>query len=163
MATKKVTAALLTLNEAINGGVEYPAAHEKACAIHNLTVAQAEQLADAYDTQEAAFAKSNPDRDPNDRYKVLTMELGAKGTESHTRINVYLLNVGEHFERFGGSSRGLTVTKKASLIVRTVSCGSSSDREYDLHGKGRLRNMDTWAWLKRCIIREAGVTLPDEE
>lgn len=162
MATK-INKALVALNELIRQGVEYPAAHTDIVAKHGLNDKQASELTNAYDTQEAAFAKSTPpaDTDPNAKYRVLSMEIGTKGTESHVRIRVYLLNPGETFERFGGSRQGLTVRKTASLIVSTLQCGSSRDTEYDL--RGGVNQPDVWAWLKRCVLREAGVKVPDEE
>lgn len=157
MATKKLTAALLTLNEAINAGMEYPTAHEKAVSLHKLSDKQADELRDAYDTQEAAFAKSKDD--PNHKYRVLEMVLGTEGTPERCRIRVYLLNPGECYAGFGGSRSGLVVRKTASLVVSTLQCGSLREVEYDLRG---MPEGDTWAWLKRCILREAGVKLPDE-
>jgi hypothetical protein len=49
------------------------------------------------------------------------------------RRRVYLLNPGDHFERFGGSSRGLVVRKTASLIVSESQGGCRSDVEYDIN------------------------------
>lgn len=58
---------------------------------------------------------------------VLTVTLAA---HSDTTVEVHMLNPGEHFERFGGSSRGLTVVgKTASLITRTKSPGGTEDVE----------------------------------
>jgi len=63
---------------------------------------------------------------PNDRFKIMDFTIGTL----HRRV--YLLNPGDNFARFGGSSAGLTVRKTASLIVSDVQHGSRSDAEYDL-------------------------------
>ena len=68
-----------------------------------------------------------------------------KNAEGTVTVEVYLLNVGETFERFGGSSRGLTVIKTASLITRTESAMHTSDKEWD------LADAEAWAWIRRLM------------
>lgn len=74
---------------------------------------------------------------------VLTVTLAA---HSDTTVEVHMLNPGEHFERFGGSSRGLTVVgKTASLITRTKSPGGTEDVERDVY------DPKFWEWMSRMI------------
>lgn len=68
-----------------------------------------------------------------------------KNADNTCTVEVYLLNVGETFERFGGSSRGLTVIKTASLITRTESAMHTSDKEWD------LADPNAWAWIRRLM------------
>lgn len=56
-------------------------------------------------------------------------------------VEVYLLNVGETFEGFGGSSRGLCVRKTASLITRVKRAMGTDDVEWDLASE------KAWAWI----------------
>jgi hypothetical protein len=64
----------------------------------------------------------------------------------HT-VEVYVLNVGETFERFGGSSRGLTVSKTASLITRSIDAMGTVDREWD------LSSPEGWEWISSLIAK----------
>lgn len=70
-------------------------------------------------------------------------------------VEVYLLNVGETFPRFGGSSRGLTVIKTASLITRTESAMHTSDKEWD------LADAEAWAWIRRLMTERGFTVQPD--
>lgn len=70
--------------------------------------------------------------DLNARYRIMDFKIGGE------RRRVYLLNPGDHFERFGGSSRGLLVRKTASLIVSETQGGCRTDIEYD------IGNKDVW-------------------
>lgn len=108
-----------------------------------------------------ANRKASDDRDPNKALRIFSIALGDAGTESYTRVRVYLLNPGEHFERFGGSKRGYTDRKTATLIVSTLQCGSVRDVAYDL--RGGTTHPDVWPWIRRMMLREAGVELPAEE
>lgn len=60
-------------------------------------------------------------------------------------MEVYLLNPGECFPRFGGSSSGLVVNKTASIITRTYQSGSFMDTEYD------IKDREFWGYLGRLI------------
>ena len=71
--------------------------------------------------------------DPNERFLIMDFTVGA------SRKRVYLLNPGDHFDRFGGSSRGLVVRKTASLIVSENQGGCRYDSEDDVNKK------DVWA------------------
>lgn len=51
MNTKKIEAALKSLNELVGKGMEYPAAQWKVSCRFKLTEKQAEELAKAYDNQ----------------------------------------------------------------------------------------------------------------
>lgn len=83
------------------------------------------------------------------RQPILTLK------KDNCTVEVYLLNVRETFERFGGSSRGLTVIKTASLITRTISAGYTKDTEYE------LADAEAWAWI-RSLMTEHGFTVqPD--
>lgn len=124
-------------------------------------VTNASREAQAITPALVASAEANRDTDPNAALRIFAIQLGEKGTESYTRVRVYLLNPGETFARFGGSSRGLTARKTASLIVSTLQGGSVRDVEYDL--RGGTKHPDVWPWIRRLILREGGVELPDEE
>ena len=67
--------------------------------------------------------------DANERFCIMDFRIGGE------RRRVYLLNPGDHFERFGGSSRGLVVRKTASLIVSETQGGCRSDMEFNLADK----------------------------
>jgi hypothetical protein len=56
-----------------------------------------------------------------------------------------MLNPGDHFKSFGGSSRDLVPKKTASLVIRERIFGTISDVEYDIHDKR------VWEWLARLI------------
>lgn len=62
----------------------------------------------------------------NARFLIADFTVGAD------RTRIYLLNPGDVFVRFGGSSHGLTVRKTASLIVREEDAGGVHDTEYDI-------------------------------
>lgn len=91
--------------------------------------------------------ENSPAVDPNLKYKVLEFRLS--GTPD-TQIEVYLLNPGNHFDRFGGSRQGLVVRKTASLIVRTHSMGLR-DVEYDLGDEVM------WGYIRMWIAQGYGV------
>lgn len=61
------------------------------------------------------------------------------------RCEVHLLNVGECFERFGGSSASLVVRKTASLITRWVSPFDWKDTEWDIH------DPRPWKWFDELV------------
>ena len=78
--------------------------------------------------------------------KVLTLRFGKETHEIH------MLNVGELFEGFGGSKRGLVVgenqppkKRTASLIVRRNSVMGTEDKEMDIH------DPTFWAWMARML------------
>lgn len=50
-------------------------------------------------------------------------------------FEIYLLNPGNCFAGFGGSSAGLLVRKTASLIVRNTAGGMCNDTEYSVNDK----------------------------
>lgn len=78
--------------------------------------------------------------------KVLTVRYEHGG-----HADVHLLNVGEVFERFGGSSRGLQVRKTASLITRDTAGGCWNDLERD------LRAPEFWTWIQKLIDQRAAL------
>lgn len=65
-------------------------------------------------------------------------------TIGDARKQVYMLNPGDHFAGFGGSSSGLSVRKTASLIVRETSQGVTADTEYDINKR------DVWNRIFRA-------------
>jgi hypothetical protein len=65
--------------------------------------------------------------------------------EGKHRTEVYLLNPGECFPRFGGSRHGLIVRKTASLIIRSNSGYDMKDTEYDLADPG------AWNHLRKLL------------
>lgn len=67
--------------------------------------------------------------DANDHHLVAHFEV--EGYE----YKVYILQPGEHFDRFGGSSSGLLVHKTPSLIVSEISNMGRRDTEYDVHDR----------------------------
>lgn len=74
----------------------------------------------------------------NEKFLVGKFQVGNETKE------VYLLNPGDCFQGFGGSSAGLVVKKTASLIVREVGPGGCYDTEYDVNDKkvwGRIFNV----------------------
>lgn len=81
--------------------------------------------------------------DPNEKFLILSYEV-----DGH-KFRVYLLNPGDWFQGFGGSSAGLVVgenlipgkPKTASLIVRRIH-GGWYDLEVDINNK------DTWASIR---------------
>lgn len=70
-----------------------------------------------------------------------------------SQIAFYLLNPGEVFAGFGGSSRGLLVRKTASLITRRVDAdsGTVSDSERN------LRDALAWRWYTDLCASEYSV------
>lgn len=59
---------------------------------------------------------------------------------------IHMLNPGETFERFGGSSQGLTVRKTASIITRSRSTGGGvEDVERD------ITQPAFWKWIAERI------------
>jgi len=64
------------------------------------------------------------------------------------KTQVYLLNPGERFLGFGGSSTGLVAQKTASLITRHIQFDVIQDTEYHINsGKGR----EIWKHLIKRI------------
>jgi len=61
-----------------------------------------------------------------------------------TRIEVHILNAGEFFAGFGGSSRGLVVRGTASLITREISV-MTSDTEWHVHDR------KVWKWIADLV------------
>ena len=81
---------------------------------------------------------------PKRDFMVPVMQI--KSTETGQVItSFYILEPGDTFPRFGGSSRGLLVQKTASLITRTTQGGTISDHEYNLY------DPTVWAWVARMI------------
>jgi hypothetical protein len=77
---------------------------------------------------------------------------------SGIRVEVHLLNPGDNFPLFGGSSKGLTVTgNKASTITRVLytDSGNTRDIEWDLAAPS------VWVWVAE-LIRD-GFTLIAEQ
>lgn len=62
---------------------------------------------------------------------------------------IHMLNPGEHFANFGGSSRGVTAGKTASIITRTKNVGIS-DFELDIYAP------NFWEWISRLINNKDG-------
>lgn len=67
--------------------------------------------------------------------KVLTLTF-AEGN----RLEVHMLNPGEHFPGFGGSRQSLVVGKTASLVLRKIGRTGREDSERDIHD-ARFWNM----------------------
>ncbi len=101
-------------------------------------------MTDDYEKQYEEDMKKLPD-------PILTLSL--KGKTSVTRV--YLLNPGQHFPRFGGSSRGLVVGKTASLIVRYFSGFDTKDVEYD------LADPKAWRHLRKLLGNPEHVRLEE--
>lgn len=83
--------------------------------------------------------------DINEPHRIMDFCQGAE------RVRVYLLNPGDHFHYFGGSSRGLVVRKTASLIVSTNQYGCRSDVEYNVGDKA------TWERILRAYRASLGL------
>lgn len=78
-----------------------------------------------------------------------------KGADGFVK-EIYLLNPGEWFPGFGGSSRGLVVRKTASLIVRDK--GPWGTRDHELN----LADPDEWAFIaSRIACGSLKVEAPD--
>lgn len=65
----------------------------------------------------------------NEQYKIAEFVAFGKTTR------VYILQPGQCFERFGGSSAGLVVRKTPSLIVQQDDQFGRNDIEFDVHDK----------------------------
>lgn len=63
----------------------------------------------------------------------------------HETVEIHLLNVGQTFVGFGGSKRGLTARKTASLITRHKAPWGTHDIEYDID------NPRPWKWVEELI------------
>lgn len=90
--------------------------------------------------------KSVAHDDPNNRFVIMDFTTG------DNRYRVYLLNPGDHFDRFGGSSAGLAVRKTASLIVSESGPGGRYDSEH------KINAINTWESIFRAYRRSLGVT-----
>ncbi|CAB4197179.1 hypothetical protein UFOVP1304_53 [uncultured Caudovirales phage] len=77
-------------------------------------------------------------------------------TNGSSSVDVYLLNVGEVFEGFGGSKSGLCVHKTASLITRHNQPGFCQDREWDLAHEGG------WKWI-RSLTTQYGWEISEDK
>jgi hypothetical protein len=78
-------------------------------------------------TDVTSGAPAPVDDDPNARFRIMDFKVGGE------RKRVYLLNPGDHFVRFGGSSHPLVVRKTASLIVSECQGGCRYDSEEDVN------------------------------
>ena len=77
---------------------------------------------------------------------------------SGIRAEIHLLNPGENFPLFGGSSKGLTVTgNKASTITRVLHTDSGYTRDMEWN----LAEPEVWVWVAE-LIRD-GFTLIAEQ
>lgn len=76
--------------------------------------------------------------------KVLEFTVGTNVNYPVT-YEVHLLNVGQTFAGFGGSSASHLVTKTASMIIRKKSAAGHEDTEYDIDHPG------IWLWLSRLL------------
>jgi hypothetical protein len=85
------------------------------------------------------------DQDLNAKYRVMEFKVAG------SRKAVYLLNPGDHFQRFGGSSCGLVVRKTASLIVSEWQGGCRHDTEYDIN------KPDVWARILNAYRGSLGL------
>jgi hypothetical protein len=83
--------------------------------------------------------------DPNERYRVLAYSL-----DLGTKRRVYILNVGDTFQGFGGSRHGLTARKTGSLIISYFDHGSRRDVEYN------LTDPDAWSNIRSGLARSVG-------
>lgn len=80
---------------------------------------------------------------------ILTLHHVGKDCEpgSTSRSEVYLLNAGQHFVGFGGSSSGLTARKTGSMIVRFCNqAGGWSDTEYALNDASAMKFWTHLTW-----------------
>ena len=69
------------------------------------------------------------------------------------QIEIFLLNVGQCFERFGGRSHGRTVKKTASMIIRSKDPETGiMDREVEID------DPSTWGWI-RALTTDPDMTL----
>src|SRR5262245_57715897 len=94
---------------------------------------------------EQASGVPAPDEDVNAKYRIMDFKVRGE------RKRVYLLNPGDHFQYFGGSSRGLVVRKTASLIVSEKQGGCRSDTEYDIN------KPDVWARILNAYRGSLGL------
>ena len=65
--------------------------------------------------------------------------------DTKTRWHIHMLNPGEIFPRFGGSSAGLLVRKTASMIVQRRSPFDCTDTEYSIY------DPKIWEWMTKGI------------
>ena len=80
--------------------------------------------------KQAAPAAPLTDEQHNAQHRIADFTVGK------SRKQIHLLNAGQHFRRFGGSSHGLLVRKTASLIVREIDeAYGITDTEYDVNDK----------------------------
>jgi hypothetical protein len=68
-------------------------------------------------------------KDENAKFLIAAFKIGEE-----LEVRAYVVPAGENFVRFGGSSRGLTVTKTPSLIISDIQY-CRNDVEYDIHDK----------------------------
>lgn len=80
--------------------------------------------------------------DPNEKFRIATVKV------EDADIDVFILNPGDSFQGFGGSSAGLVVRKTASLITRKRGPHGWSDTEYAINDKS------AWGWLLYLIQRK---------
>jgi len=66
-------------------------------------------------------------------------------TKSGTLYEIHMLNPGQSFPGFGGSSCALPITKTASCIVRERSVWGWRDTEYDIDDE------TLWKWIASVI------------
>lgn len=79
----------------------------------------------------------------NEKHRIMTIKYGPNRSEVH------ILNPGDCFDGFGGSSRGLVVRKTASLIVREVGPSFGlNDTEYNVNDK------KAWARIAKQLRTE---------
>jgi hypothetical protein len=69
------------------------------------------------------------DKDRNGQFCIKEFSFGGH------EYSIYILNPGNCFQGFGGTSGGLVVRKTASLIVRDNHAGGCDDTEYDVNDK----------------------------
>lgn len=87
----------------------------------------------------------------NEEFRIATLLHVGEGCHpnSKARTDVYVLNPGQRFDRFGGSSTGLVVEKTASLIVsRTDEAGGRYDAEYAVND---AKAMNFWSYLTERV------------
>lgn len=70
------------------------------------------------------------------------------------RVEVHMLNVGDAFPGFGGSSSSLVARKTASLVTRHAGAWGFNDREWDIHSP------KAWAWLAALTTKHGFTAAP---
>lgn len=97
--------------------------------------------------------------DLNEKYRVMTLLHVGDGCSptSKARTDIYLLDPGQCFDRFGGSRHGLVVRKTGSLVVSHTDSFGQQDTEHALNSE---RALQFWAHVARRIAAGDTVVPP---